>query len=414
MGMAPSFPQKVKEVDLDAFPIQIPTTKYGFVIDTFQVIEKTIERGEFLADILLRHQVNYPLVDSLVKKSKGIFDTRNIRVGKPYTILFKDSTQRPEFFIYEPSVYNYVVFDLRDTLDVYKAERPVSKTVEIAEGTIESNLWNTMVDQGLDFELAVKMELAMQWSVSFHTLQKGDHFKLVYEKDHIDGKPVGVGKLHAAYFKNGDKEHFATYFVGKEEEGYYNLNGKPMKKAFLKDPVRYTRISSRYNLRRFHPILRRRRAHLGTDYAAPYGTPIYAVGNGTVTDARYTKGNGRFVKIHHNETYQTQYLHMQKFASGIRAGVKVVQGQVIGYVGSTGLATGPHVCFRFWKNGRQVNHLNLSFPTTKPLPESEIPAYEKIRDHYLEMMGFGKDSILNYAEKLDSIGVNDDDFITAP
>ena len=257
---------------------------------------------------------------------------------------------------------------------------------KVSAGSIESSLWNAMVDNGMSFELTARMEDALQWSIDFHHLQKGDQFKLVYDENYIEGKPVGVGQVHAAYYKNFDNEYYAIYYPEGKHQGYYDLEGRPMKAFFLKAPVKYSRISSYYNLNRFHPILKRRRPHFGTDYAAPYGTPIYAVGNGVVTKASYTKGNGNFVKIKHDKVYETQYLHMQSFAKGISSGVHVKQGQVIGYVGSTGLATGPHVCFRFWKNGKQVNHLRLNFPPPEPIPESEIPEFKKIRDEFLAQL----------------------------
>lgn len=240
-----------------------------------------------------------------------------------------------------------------------------------------------MVDNGLSYELTAKMEDALQWSVSFHHAQKDDEFKLVFDQNYIDGEQVGVGEVYAAYYKNASNEYYAIWYGKEKYAGYYDLEGRPMKKGFLKAPVKFSRISSRYNLNRFHPVLKRTRPHLGTDYAAPYGTPIYAVGNGVVVEASYTSGNGNFVKIKHDDRYQTQYLHMQKFASGIHRGVQVKQGQVIGYVGSTGLATGPHVCFRFWKDGKQVNHLNLQFPPPDPLPADELPAFFEVRDQYL-------------------------------
>ena len=244
-----------------------------------------------------------------------------------------------------------------------------------------------MMDQGLSFELAAKMEDALQWSIDFHHLQKEDQFKIVYDQNYIDGKKVGVGKVHAAYFKNANlNEYYAIFYNNGDESGFYDLEGKPMKRAFLKAPLKYSRISSYYNPNRFHPILKRRRPHYGTDYAAPYGTPIYAVGDGYVTKASYTKGNGRYVKIRHDDTYETQYLHMQGFAKGIKSGVHVRQGQVIGYVGSTGLATGPHVCFRFWKNGRQINHLKLTFPPSDPLPEKDMAGFNLEKEKYLNML----------------------------
>jgi len=195
-----------------------------------------------------------------------------------------------------------------------------------------------------------------------------------------------VEKVYAAYYKNYSNEYYAIQFDSTKHAGYYDFEGRPMNKSFLKSPVKYSRISSRYNLRRFHPIQKRVKPHYGTDYAAPHGTPIMAVGDGVVSRQGFTRGNGNFVKIKHNKTYSTQYLHMSKFAKGVSKGVHVKQGQTIGYVGSTGLATGPHVCFRFWKEGRQVNHLNMSFPPPEPMPETDLPKFYAARDAYLKLM----------------------------
>jgi len=371
-------------ISLDCFPIVAPTIKYGFALDTFQVTEGKIASGTFFGDILHKHHIEYQAIEQIVANTKDIFDVGRLGIDKNYMVLAKDSTQAADFFIYEPSVYEYIVFDLKNqTAELKKREIDVKERA--SAGVIESSLWNAMVDNGMSFDLAARMEDALQWSLDFHHVQKGDEFKLVYNENHIEGNAVGVGDLHAAYYKTGNEEYHAIYFECENEEysGFYDLEGQPMKKGFLRAPLKYARISSRYNLRRFHPVLRRTRPHYGTDYAAPYGTPIYAVGDGVVSRASYTKGNGRFVKIKHDDTYQTQYLHMQKFAKDMKVGKHVKQGEVIGYVGSTGLATGPHVCFRFWKNGKQVNHLRLKFPPAKPLPEEFMPAFEKIRDEYI-------------------------------
>jgi murein DD-endopeptidase MepM/ murein hydrolase activator NlpD len=374
------------KAEINAFPITIPTLKYGFALDTFQVFENEIQNGQFLSDLLMSYNVDYPTIEKIVSNSKDVFDVRHLRVGKPYTILTKDSTAQADYFIYEPSVYEYVVFHLKDDFKVEKIEKEVTSEVRSAAGSLESSLWNAIVGQGLSYDLADKMEGALQWSVDFHHLQKGDEFKLVYDQNFIEGEAVGIGNVHAAYYKTGNNEYHAIYYDNGEISGYFDLKGQPMKRGFLKAPVKYSRISSYYNLNRFHPVLKRRRPHYGTDYAAPYGTPIYAVGDGVVSRASYTKGNGNFVKIRHDDTYETQYLHMQKFAKGISPGVHVKQGQVIGYVGSTGLATGPHVCFRFWKNGKQVNHLKIKFPPAKPLPEKDMPAFNELKDKYLSTL----------------------------
>ncbi|MCB9293648.1 MAG: peptidoglycan DD-metalloendopeptidase family protein [Lewinellaceae bacterium] len=373
-------------VELGSFPVTVPTIKYGFAIDTFQVLERAIQPGQFLGDILLAQQVDYPSIERIVANSADVFDVRHLRVGKPYTILTKDSTQQAEYLIYEPNVFEYIVFDLKGDNTVNRHQREVTTEVRSAAGTLETSLWNAIVGQGLSYDLAAKMEDALQWSIDFHHLQKNDEFKLVYDQQFIEGEAVGIGQVHAAYYKTGDNEYHAIYYDNGKTDGYYDLEGRPMKRGFLKSPVKYSRISSYYNLNRFHPILKRVRPHYGTDYAAPYGTPIYAVGDGYVQKASYTNGNGNFVKIQHDGAYQTQYLHMQKFGPGIKPGVHVKQGQVIGYVGSTGLATGPHVCFRFWKDGKQVNHLNLKFPPAKPLPEEDMPRFTELRNQYLSLL----------------------------
>ncbi len=372
--------------ELGSFPVSVPNLRYGFALDTFAVHSDTIRSGEYLGTILAKAGVDYPTIDRIAENAKDVFAVNKFRVNHPYTLLTLDTATGPDYFIYEPNVYEYVVFELKDSLEVHLEERPIEITVSTLGGAIQSSLWNAMVGQGASWELASKMEDALQWSVDFHHLQQDDEFRLIYDEHYIDGRLVGAGHVHAAHYKTGAKEFYAIYFEDTKNPGYYDLEGRPMKGAFLKAPVKYSRISSYYNPNRFHPILKRRRPHLGTDYAAPYGTPIYAVGNGIVIEASYTKGNGNYVKIRHDKTHMTQYLHMQKFAKGIRPGVPVRQGEVIGYVGSTGLATGPHVCFRFWKNGRQVNHLNLNFPPPEPLPEADMPAFEVKRDSLLAQL----------------------------
>lgn len=371
---------------LDAFPIIAPTIKYGFAIDTFQVLEGSIQNGQVLGVLLSKFGVDHASVEKLVANASPVFDIRQLRAGKTYTVLTKDSTQRADYFIYEPNVYEYIVFDLKQDMQVERVKRPVDVERHAAAGLIESSLWNAMTQNGMPFELASKMEDALQWSIDFHHLQRNDVFKLVFDQNSIEGEVVGIDKVHAAYYRTGKTEFHAIWYEHPEYGGYYDLEGRPMKKSFLKAPVKYSRISSHYNLNRFHPVLKRTRPHLGTDYAAPHGTEIFAVGDGVVVEAAYTSGNGNFVKIKHNDTYQTQYLHMSKFAAGIRKGTHVRQGQVIGYVGSTGLATGPHVCFRFWMNGKQVNHLNLNFPPPEPLPASELPAFFELRDTYMALI----------------------------
>lgn len=369
--------QKLTQSDEDMSPVKM---KYGFPEEDYHIEEHTLFPNQFLADILMGYDVNLSRVFELENKAKDIFSVRNIRAGKKYAIVRQDSCSAAACLVYEPDPFRYVVYDLRDSIKVKVVEREVSTSIETTAGVIKSSLWLSMKEKGLSPVLIEKMEDALAWSIDFYHIQDGDRYKLIFERRYIEGEAVGIGRLMGAYYKNSDNEHYAVYFENEEYAGFYDLEGRPTKKGFLKSPVKASRISSSFNMNRLHPILKRRKPHLGTDYAAPYGTPILAVGNGVVTKAAYTKGNGRYVKIKHDKTFSTQYLHMQRFADGIRPGVHVKQGDVIGHVGSTGLATGPHVCFRFWKNGRQVNHLKENFPPPEPMPAEELPAFFQVRD----------------------------------
>jgi murein DD-endopeptidase MepM/ murein hydrolase activator NlpD len=374
-------------VELGSLPIKIPKIEYGLVLDTFLVETNKVKFGQNLGSILYGTGISMQMIDELVKKTKDSFDFTQFKAGQTYKVFKRDSNSLPSYFVYESSISNAFVFNLTaNQLGVKKFEKPVRVVLDTIYGEITSSLWNSIVDRGSSIELASKLEDAYQWSIDFYHLQKGDQFKAVFENLMIDDQPIGVGKLWAASFEHEGNDFYAIYFENDTIKGYFDLEGRPMKKSFLKSPIKYARISSRYNLSRFHPILKRVRPHLGTDYAAPYGTPIYAIGDGIISEAAYTKGNGNYIKIRHNNTYQTQYLHMQKFAAGIKRGSSVQQGQVIGYVGSTGLATGPHVCFRFWKNGRQVNHLNLSFPPPAPLDQSNLESFYITRDKVIEVL----------------------------
>jgi len=370
---------------LSFFPVFKPEIKYGFILDTFYVSNAEIKPNQFLSQILDEHHVVYEKIDVLARNTEDIFSVTKLRAGKNYTILSKDASSPAQYFIYEPDVYSYVIYDIeKGTAEV--VQREITTEIKSSSGIIESSLWQTMVDNDLSYDLASRLEDVFGWSIDFHHVQNGDRFKVIYESRSIDGKVVGVGDVLGAYYKNYDNEYHGIYFENEQHQGYYDLEGRPMKKNFLKSPVKYSRISSGFNMNRFHPVLKRRKAHLGTDYAAPYGTPILAVANGVVTKASRTRGNGNYVKIKHDKTYQTQYLHMQKFAKGVSPGVHVKQGQVIGYVGSTGLATGPHVCFRFWKNNRQVNHRRLNFPPAEPMPKGDIPRFNEKRDEMVKQL----------------------------
>ncbi len=359
---------------------EAPEYQFGYDITNYYMESGVIQPGDVVGNLLDDHGVTHKTISKLAEKARKVFSLRSLRSNRKYHILKRDECGKACAFIYEPGPLNYVVYNLEGDTDVKIYEREYYTCTDMASGRIESSLWNALMDQSINPGVIDLMENALASSVDFYHTQKGDEFKLVYERKFIGNEEVGLGRLLGAFYKNDLGEHYAIYYENGKYEGYYDYEGRPSKSSFLRSPVKFSRISSSYNLRRFHPIKRRTIPHLGTDYAAPYGTPIRAVADGVVEKASRTKNNGNYVKIRHDKVYQTQYLHMQKFASGIRAGKKVLQGQTIGYVGSTGLATGPHVCFRFWKNGRQINHRREVFKPADPLPESELPLFFEQRD----------------------------------
>jgi murein DD-endopeptidase MepM/ murein hydrolase activator NlpD len=357
---------------------------FGFNTDSFYIEKNLIRKNDVFGNILNTHGVNTNLTLLLEHEAKDIFNIRNIRVGQPYHVVKKhECDDTPVAIVYEPDNFKYIVCDLRESVKVTLVEKEIELCEEVVSGKIESSLWGTLEAQGINPAIIDLMEEALSSSVDFYHTRKGDEFKLIYENKYVDGRLTGLGRLIAACYINDNGANYSILYKSKDYEGYFDAEGRPARKSFLKAPVKFTRISSNYNLRRFHPIKGKTIPHLGTDYAAPYGTEIRSVSDGVVTASAYNGGNGNFVKVKHDNVYETQYLHMSRFAKGIRPGVRVRQGQTIGYVGATGLATGPHVCFRFWKNGRQVNHLKEKLPPPQPMSMQELPDFFEHRDKLL-------------------------------
>jgi murein DD-endopeptidase MepM/ murein hydrolase activator NlpD len=358
---------------------------YGINVTGLNIIEGTVSKNQTLGSILAPFNVPYQIIDQIAKKSKEIFDVRGIATNRKFTIVTPADSSQAQFFIYEPNQAEYVVFNL-DSIDIYKAEKPADYRIKDAGGIIDSNLSADMTKEGITYDIIDQFADLYGWSIDFAALQKGDKFKVSYQEKVIDGNVVGVSDIKMAFFEHKGTPYYAIPFEQNGELTFFDQNGDSFKKAFLRDPLKYTRISSRYNLRRYHPVQKRYKAHLGTDYAAPSGTEIRSVGEGTITDARYTSANGNYVKIKHNGTYTTQYLHMSKIAKGMKPGTRIRQGQVIGYVGSTGLATGPHLCFRFWKNGKQEDWLSEKIPPSEPISPSNKLAFESQKGEYLQLL----------------------------
>ena len=356
--------------------------RWGFSESEFNFEEITLKSGDILGKLLMDRGLDYAQVQRIVDASKEKFNIKSMRSGKSlFFVKEKNGTSECHSMIYEPSPFEYIRFQLREPYEVALIKRDVQTRVAQASGVLETSFWQTLTDNGLSDDLADAMIDVLASSVDFYRQKKGDRFKVVYEQYIVEGKPVGSGKIIAAVYERDSKEYHAFLYEREgEKTKYYDYEGRPARKAFLKAPVKFSRISSRYSLNRLHPVLGFTRPHFGTDYAAPHGTPIVAVADGVVTEATRKGGNGIYVRIRHDKTYETQYLHMSAHAKGIRPGARVLQGQTIGYVGSTGLATGPHVCFRFWKNGPQVDHLRLNLPQPEPIKGEALAEYVKVRD----------------------------------
>lgn len=355
-----------------------PTFEYGIRTDTFSIHKGEIKPNEIITSLLLKFNIPHGKIFEMVNKSKSVYDIeRNFIAGKNYTFFCtNDSLNNPQCFVYEPNSLEYIVFDLRDSIQVYKKKRPIKTEIRTASGVITSSLYKTLQDANISPVLAIELSNIFAWTIDFYRIQKNDWFKVIYEEKFVDDKSVGVGKIIAAQFNHSGKEFQGHYFDHDGIADYFDEKANSVKKAFLKSPLKFGRLTSGFTMKRFHPVQKINKAHLGTDYAAPKGTPILATGNGVVVESAHGIFNGNYVKIRHNNTYTTQYLHMSKRA--VKKGEKVKQGDVIGYVGSTGLATGPHVCYRFWKNGKQSNHLKEDFPTAEPIQKQYRDSFNAV------------------------------------
>jgi murein DD-endopeptidase MepM/ murein hydrolase activator NlpD len=362
--------------------------EFGFVSDQFSVHSESVRPNQTLSHILASFDMSPDVIHRIVDKMQDVFNPRRIRAGQTFHGYYTaDSLSNLKYFVYEISPLEFLKIGFEDSLIVERGEKEVTIVPKTASGIIHSSLWNTLSASNLNPELAIRLSEVLAWEVDFYRIQKGDRFKVVYEESFVGEKSIGIPRIEAVFFVHQGREIHGFNFEADTISGFFNPEGENLRKVFLKAPLEFGgRISSRFSHSRLHPILKHRRPHYGTDYAAPHGTPILAVGDGVVTETAYTSGNGNYVRIRHNSVYETQYLHMSRFGAGIRPGTRVTQGQVIGYVGSTGLATGPHVCFRFWKNGQQVDHLREEFPSADPLHPDYHEAFSEIRDQLMEVL----------------------------
>lgn len=360
--------------------VKPPIYEFGFNLDEYNIVKDTIKSGDTFGKILELNNIGVSEIHEISDKTKDVFDPRTLRAGKAYALLFdKENPNKPSSFVYQPSLTDYIVVHMADSVYAYNKQRKITIIEKEGVGAIQSTLTEAVLDGGMSYNVAFNLSQIFDYTVDFFHLQEGDKFKIIYEERYVDDTIyAGLASVKAAYFEHKGTPFYAFNYVTDSianKRGYYDEQGNTMKRMFLKAPLEIFRISSRFSLSRFHPVQKQWKAHKGTDYAAPHGTPIRATASGTVIEAGYSGGNGKYVKIRHNNTYTTQYLHMSKILA--KKGQHVTQGQVIGKVGSTGLATGPHVCYRFWKNGVQVD------PLLEALPPSE-PIDKELKEKYLQ------------------------------
>ncbi|SEA82744.1 Murein DD-endopeptidase MepM and murein hydrolase activator NlpD, contain LysM domain [Flavobacterium gillisiae] len=368
---------------------------FGFNYSEFNVIHDTIKRGDTFGTIISKQNIGDRKMFEIVNSVRDTFNVRYIKPNRAYTMLrSKDKTNKLQVFVYQPDALSYYVFDFRDTTVVaYKKTRPITIRRRTIGGVLKGSLSETLGNAGVEAALASRITKIYSWSIDFFKLKKGDRFALTFTERFInDSIYDGVENLEASFFEYKGKIIYAFPYVqnpASGKVGYYDEDGKTLKNFFLKTPIKFSRLTSRFSMNRYHPVQHRWKAHKGTDYAAPTGTPITTTASGTVERTGYTAGNGNYVKVKHNGTYSTQYLHMSKIL--VRRGQHVNQGDVIGRVGSTGLATGPHVCYRFWKNGKQVDALKLNLPGGEPMNSANKSRFLKT----IEPLKFELDSIGN-------------------
>lgn len=355
--------------------------------DTLHMEEGRVKNGASLSSILSSYGVSMATIDKTARISKPVFDVRRLVSGHQYIALCtQDSLPRLKYFLYRENMTDYVIFDYADSIRVYREQKEITCRQQSCQGVIESSLWQTLHDNGDNIELSFSLSDIYAWQIDFFAIQAGDYFKVIYDEYFVDDTvSVGIGNIHVAQFNHFGKDYFAIPFSQDGFKDYFDDKGMNLRRAFLKAPLKYSRISSKFSHGRMHPILRIRRPHHGVDYAAPTGTPVMSIGAGVVTKKAYQKnGGGNYVTIKHNGTYTTTYMHLHGFAKGLEVGKKVSQGEVIGYVGSTGLSSGPHLDFRVYMNGQAIDPLKMESPPSVPLKECHRDSFMLIKDSLIQ------------------------------
>jgi murein DD-endopeptidase MepM/ murein hydrolase activator NlpD len=355
-----------------------PIYEYGIPIDSFTAVKGQIRANQTLGNLLIDLNAKADVIKNLPYYTKGKFDLRQVIAGNTYkAYLTQDSSAKLVYLVYEKSPIDFVLFNFKDSLTIQNNQKEVKVVRRLKEATITNSLWETIYQRNLNPLLALEMSEIFAWTVDFFGLQKGDKFKVLYDERYVDGKSVDIGTIYAAWFEHRGERFFAYRYAQDSVPSYWDEKGNSLRKSFLKAPLHFSRITSRYSGNRLHPILKIYRPHTGVDYAAPEGTPIMSIGDGYVVEKGYNGAAGNYVKIRHNSVYTTGYNHLSRFGTGVVTGVRVKQGQVIGFVGQTGYATGPHLDMRFWMNGQQVDPLKVKAPPVEPIKKENIEAYLK-------------------------------------
>ena len=367
--------------------------EYGVDVTDLDEVQGKVANGQIITSLLRSLGADQKAITQAAFIPDSVFDVRRMKAGNNYSAYYtQDSVPQLVYLVYQHSVTDFIVFHFEDSLHVEQFSKPTTVKTRMGEFVIETSLWNAIVGANMNMALALQLSDIYAWTVDFFGLQKGDGFKVYYDELFVDTVSIGISKIYAASYKRGDKELFAVFYENDEVRGYWDLEGNNMKKAFLKAPLSFSRISSKFTYARKHPVYKTVRPHTGVDYAAPMGTPVMAIGDGVVTFKGYKGGGGHTVKIRHNSTYESAYLHLSKYGKGIATGARVTQGQVIGYVGSSGTSTGAHLDFRIWKNGTPIDPLKMESPPTEPIPSNARAEFDSVKTIMVNMLN---DSIIS-------------------
>ena len=354
------------------------TEAFGIPAEKYAVERGQVARHQTFADLLTGHGGAYRDAVRLAQAVRPAFDVRDLRTGQPYRVYVNPWLQEVQYLVYQIDAVRYVVFDVQSPEQSRVGRQPVERKWTVVQGTINSSLYETLTANDAHPKLALRLSEVFAWQIDFFRIRSGDSFRVLYERRFVAGEQVAPGKIIAARFTHRDQPYYGIRFDDGQGPQYFNREGESLRRQLLKAPLRYSRISSGYSQSRVHPVLNRRRPHLGTDYAAPTGTPVHSVGGGTVLKAGYFGNNGNYVKIRHNSTYTTGYLHLTDIADGIEPGAEVSQGETIGYVGSTGMSTGPHLDYRLWKRGAAVDPYEIELPPTRPVSPQHQPVFRRL------------------------------------